>query len=552
MRVNDPCSIGNTEIKNRIVMAPMISNIADPSGITNENHAHYLMERAIGGVGLIISEYTYVNDRNSRGSPNQMGMFDRAFIPKFRRLTERIHDNGSKIFTQLVHAGGKALYKSNKRPSVAPSSVDYLGHVPDELTTAEIGDIIEDFVKAARMAEDSRFDGIEVHGAHGYLVQEFISPALNRRNDSYGGSFEKRLRFPREILEALRTEIDIPVGIRLSLYEDDIDGYDANYGLKIAESLEYDYVHFSAGRFAPPGSSASFYSIPAHIASRLPRKPRVKTMVVGSVRNASDVQEVLKVADFVAVGRALLADPHFADKVIHGSEIIRPCIRCNQACRDLALGEVRCTVNPDTGFEFQRNNYIGISGEIAIVGGGIKGMEAALSASKHGLSVVLYEMNDEIGGQLLQIQDEMKKKEFSALLEYYKNALEKSKVDIRTGEKYTGAGIYCLPDRVYMNLPKKSDLKVDSNIYQHHDEILGLATESKISVSRRSLDSLDRVRRIPYTEALQKLGVEIVSDNTVSYDFSLYEKSQYDIRSAMVSGRKVIRDYISENRNLYL
>lgn len=553
MDINEPENIGGLTVKNRIVMAPMISNLANPDGSTNEIHGAYLEERAAGGTGLIITEYTYINDRNSRGSPNEMGFYDRSFIPKLRRLTERIHRHGTAVFAQLVHAGGKALSDFNREESVAPSSVDYLGIKPRELTGGEIHEIEEDFVKAAKIARDSRFDGVEIHGAHGYLVQEFISPALNARTDAYGGSFQNRIRFANEIVESVKEEIDFPVGIRLSLYEDDPDGYGPEYGLKVAESLgRIDYVHFSAGRFSPPGSSASFYEPSVHIARRLPRKPSVKTMIVGSVRNRADVMEVLGRADFVSVGRALLADPYFPAKVMEDNTAIRPCIRCNQGCRDLSLGEVRCTVNPDTGFEADTIREMPLTGEVVIVGAGVKGLEAAMTAARSGLNVILYEKEERIGGQLLKISDKMKRVEFLDLVKYYESAALKLELDIRTGEKYSGEGIYCLPDRVYPSIRGRNILRIDSNIYQHHDEVLELAETENVILSSRSLKSLDRVRRTAFENIARKLPITVTDDMTMKFDISINEREQYDIRAAMVSGRNTINEYIKRNKNLYL
>ncbi|HKJ96388.1 MAG TPA: NADH:flavin oxidoreductase, partial [Thermoplasmataceae archaeon] len=371
MQVDEEGRIGNLTIKNRIVMAPMISNLGNPDGSTNNNHIAYLEERAKGGAGLIITEYTYIDRINSRGSRNQLGMYSTNLVPKLKRLTERVHGHGSRIFMQLVHAGGKASSSINGVEPMAPSAVDYIGHTPREMSGDDIENVIESFTKAARYAYQANFDGIELHGAHGYLLQEFMSPALNKRNDRFGGSFENRLRISQEIIDRIKSELDFTVGIRLSLYEDDLDGYDPDYGVRIAETLRnIDYAHFSAGRFAPPGSSASFYDSRTHILNRLPRKPGVATMVVGSVIGRQDAEAVLKKADFVSVGRAMLADPYFASKVMHDPSSIRPCIRCNQGCRDLAYGEVRCTVNPDVGHEnFKR--FSRFTGKVTIVGAGV-------------------------------------------------------------------------------------------------------------------------------------------------------------------------------------
>jgi len=233
MKALEPGSIRNLVIRNRIVMAPMISNMANPDGSSNDNLARYLEERARGGAGLIITEYTYVDNINSRGSRNQLGAYSLSLVPKLRRITEGIHRNGASVFMQLVHAGGKALWGENADDPIAPSSVDYMGRKPREMTGEEIERVIDSFSNAAKVARYAKFDGIEIHGAHGYLVHQFLSPKLNRRTDSYGGSFENRLRFPQEVIDAVRSVGDFPVGIRLSLYEDDPDGWNEDYGLKV-------------------------------------------------------------------------------------------------------------------------------------------------------------------------------------------------------------------------------------------------------------------------------------------------------------------------------
>lgn len=554
MKLSEPGRIGDLEIKNRIVMAPMISNLANPDGCTNDNHVAYLEERAAGGAGLVITEYTYINNTNSRGSRNESGSYNTDFIPKFRRLTDRVHFHGARAFMQLVHAGGKAFLDTNREGPMAPTSTDYVGYTPREMTRGDIENVKEDFIRGAKFASNAQFDGIELHGAHGYLIQEFLSPSLNRRGDKYGGSLENRLRFPQEIVDSIKSELDIPVGIRLSLYEDDPDGYTPEYGLEVAESLRgIDYAHFSAGRFAPPGSSSSFYGIKAHIAARLPRKPRVTSIVVGSVTGLADAEKVLEKSDFVAVGRALLADPYFPRKVMESPELVRPCIRCNQACRDLGYGEVRCTVNPEVGYELRKTIPERHSGVIKIVGAGIKGLEAALTAAKSGMSVTIYDMRDAIGGQVLDYLDAGKKAEFSTLIGYYKNALEKLGVKFELGREYrAGDALYCLPDVHYPGLPESGTIRIDSNIYQYHDMALKLAPRHKVVMSRRSLSSLDRVRAQSYIEAAREAGIEFVDEMGEKADAAIMQRLQYDIRAAMVSGREAFRRYMEDGPTAHL
>ncbi|KAA8922676.1 NAD(P)-binding protein [Thermoplasma sp.] len=543
----EPGYIGSVRIPNRLVMSPMISNMADPDGNTNENHISYLEERAKGGAGLIITEYTYVDRRSGIGSRNQMGMYDERQIPKFSRLTERIHAHGSRVFVQLVHAGAKAIGSINEY-KIAPSKTSF-DPAAREMDLSDIEDVIYAYRRAAKIAERSGFDGIEIHGAHGYLVDEFISPWWNRRTDRYGGSFENRMRFPQEVIEAVRSEVDLPVGIRISLYEDENDGYGPDYGMKVVESLKnIDYVHVSAGNNEPPGSSASFYSPHAHIFQKIRGKAGKTLIIAGSITSGEDVDRVLSVADFAAIGRGMLADPYFSIKILTRNDGIRPCIRCNQGCRNLAYGEVRCTVNPYFVVPEPRKMY---SGEIVIAGAGIKGLEASLYASKSGLKVILYEKEDRIGGQLNDIFDASKAQEFRRLIDYYGKALAKYGVDIRVGERYSGDGIYCLPDMVYPDLPDRNEIWIDSNVYMYHDLALKYASEHRVYLSSYSLSSLDRARKKAYIEIAKKYGVTIV-DSSDHYDISIHEKNQYDIYRAMLSGIEAVRRYLAASENEFL
>ncbi|MGC8645708.1 MAG: NAD(P)-binding protein [Thermoplasmata archaeon] len=540
--------IRNLEVKNRIVMAPMISNMANLDGSSNNNIASYLEERARGGVGLIITEYTYVDNVNSRGSRNQLGAYSMSLVPKLRRITEGIHSHGARAFMQLVHAGGKALWEENPEDPMAPSSVDYMGRKPREMSQEDIEKVIGSFRNAARVARAAKFDGVEIHGAHGYLVHQFLSPKLNRRSDAYGGTFENRLRFPQEVIDAIRSEGDFPLGIRLSLYEDDPDGWNEEYGLRIAESLrDIDYVHFSAGNFNPPGSSASFYSPETHILRRLRRKPNITAMLVGSITDSAGIERVLSVVDFAVIGRGLLADPYLPMKLSKDPGLVRPCTRCNQACRDLSLGEVRCTVNPDLGREFERVGKY--RGGITIIGGGIQGLEAALYAAKSGLNVRVYEKEEKIGGQLNKIYDPYKKRAFEPLLKYYENSFKLIGVEVETDSSYRGSGIECLPPVTYPAPPEEGDTFL-SNVYQSHDEFLRISERKRIKVGIGSLDSLDRARRVGYLALAKEKGIEVGEFD--SYDFVLMVSDQYDIGAAMKLGRAKVMRFLAENGNEFL
>ncbi|MEM0139156.1 MAG: NADH:flavin oxidoreductase [Ferroplasma sp.] len=538
--------IADIEIKNRFVMAPMISNLCNIDGTTNENHIQYLEDRAKGGFGLIITEYSYVDEINGKGSPNQMGIFSMSQVPKLSRLTERIHDHGTRIFAQLVHAGGKANPLYNSFNIMAPSSKNYMGNYPAEMSIDDIHRIEDKFVKAAEIASLAGFDGIELHGAHGYLLHEFLSPALNTRNDAYGGSLENRVKIINEIVSRIKKSTDIAVGIRLSLYEDEPDGYQAEYTTEVINNLKgIDYFHLSAGRNSPPGSSASFYWEHNHILAKLKDKIDKKIMMVGSIINPEDMQKAIDKVDFIALGRQALADPHTPFN-ISNNKPLRPCIRCNQACRNLSTSEVRCTVNPDTGIEATLHQRHKFNDEISIVGAGIKGLEAAVYAISLGFKPAIYEKAT-IGGQFNEINDPYKMKDFGALLNYYSSVLYENKVEIINENCQNG--IMCLPDVVYPDITAKGDIAINTNIYRYFDDALKLAENNSVAISTRSLKSLERSRSLYYKKIAEKAGIKFADSD--HYDIDIFEQRQYDIGAAMRSGRNAINNFIAENYGIF-
>lgn len=540
----EPVNIGDLTVKNRFVMAPMISNLADPNGFTNEIHTSYLEQRAIGGFGMIVTEYSYLDSPMSRGSRNELSFVSYDQAPRLKRLTERIHSHGTKVFAQLVHAGGKALAEYSENPR-APSSMPYLGRETDELTVEQIEDIENSFLKAAKIAEKSNFDGIELHGAHAYLIQEFLSPSLNKRKDRYGNDFAGRLRFPQEIIDLIRKETGLKIGIRLSLYEDEEDGYDSDYGLKIANSLKnLDYVHFSAGRTAPPGSSASYYSERNHIGNRLKRKPDITTIMVGSIVDIESVRKALEKSDLVAIGRAALADPYFPLKLKAGM-MPRPCIRCNQACRDFGFGQVRCTVNPITGNEtYYHAEHI--TGHVKIAGAGVAGMEAAIYLARAGMDVEISESDNKIGGQINEIDEPSKKKEFMELLNFYRQEIKRLRIRVNFNKRVSekDVDIFLAGGDRYENIKENDDVFIDSNIYKNLDQALNIAKRCQVYITERSLTSLDRHRQMVYRQMAESRGIIFVKEPDQRFESSSIERFQYDIYGAATRGITAARDYI--------
>jgi 2,4-dienoyl-CoA reductase-like NADH-dependent reductase (Old Yellow Enzyme family)/thioredoxin reductase len=412
----------------------------------------YFAERAKGDIGLIISPFTAATKVLSdilRGRP-LMAINDDEQIPSHRRMTDAVHAAGSRMIIQTAIFGGKF-------GEAAPTSMEspnYAG-LPRELTAEEIWAIIEDFGQAAKRARDAGYDGAEIHGCHGYLIGQFISPALNRRTDEFGGSLEGRMKFPVEIYRAMRKQVgeDFTIGFKMSAWED-LDGgvHGGEESVGIARRMADEgvaYVHVGAlnttvERLSPYPSAPSMY-LPRNTLMPLAKEikealPDTPVMATGSIVVPEEAEAFLAKGscDLFALGRTLLADPHWPAKARKG-ESIRPCIRCNVCHHQLWLAEpLICTVNPYLLKEAQEPiQPANRKKKVMVVGGGPGGINAALAASARGHHVTLYEERPTMGGMLHPGSQPECKSELGLLLKYYERELADSKVEVKTGVEVT-------------------------------------------------------------------------------------------------------------------
>ncbi len=546
--LHEPIRIGKVSLKNRIAMAPMISNLGTPEGYPSDAHILYLAERAKGGVGLIITEYTYVNRVDSRGSVNELGLYSDELIPKFMRLTDMIHSVGSKIFVQLVHVGRKTKRDViwGNTP-IAPSPITLMDEVR-EMTKEDVERVKGDFVDASLRARRAGFDGVELHGAHGYLLAQFLSPATNKRVDEYSDG----KKFVQEIVREIKAKVGITVGVRLSSTEFDEEGLKPEDVAEIARELEkvgVDYVHLSAGRDGPMNSSAPFYyQRPSFLEEAKVVRERVKVplLVVGSVITMEDALKVREVADVVVLGRELLADPHWVRNSVMG--LARPCIRCNQSCRGMVYREVRCDVNPELGWELLPPMSHG-EGEVKVVGGGVMGMETARVLGSRGFSVTLVEKDDKLGGQFNMFADPWKVKEFMQLVKFYEMELKRLHVKVVLGREEDCEG--CI--RAYSEGPpqfpdvKGEKVLIDSNLYAYHDYAFRLVKDNEVYITERSISWMDRTRWYFLQRELESAGVKVVKEK-VRADVELNEmvEEQPTIGRAIKMGYWLGRNYVGD------
>jgi len=361
----EPGTIGKMEVKNRIVMAPVNSRFGGEFGAVTQRWIDYYVERAKGGTGLIIVENNCVDWPLGKADGFLTRLDEDRFIPGFHDLAEAVHPYGAKIASQLQHAGrNTTLANTEGLQPVAPSVlISYRGTVAREVTIPEIEVIAGKFAEAARRTKEAGFDAVEMHGAHGYLFTQFLSPLTNKRNDMYGGSFENRMRFAVEVIERTREKVgpDFPIIFRFSVDEYLPGGVDLEEGKRIARRLEeagVDAIDVSAGTRESAGTVIMpNMAVPrgcfVHLAARIKEVVSIPVIVVGRINDPILAEEILDQgkADFVTLGRQMLADPYFAEKAARGAlDDIRPCIACNECLvrlyRKWRLG---CSVNAEKG-----------------------------------------------------------------------------------------------------------------------------------------------------------------------------------------------------------
>lgn len=455
-RLFESVRIGTMELKNRIVMAPMGTNLAGDFGSVTDRLIDYYVERAKGGVSLVIVENTPVEWPRGKAIPISLRIDNDKFVAGLNELVEAVHLAGAKICLQLQHAGaqGSMGYSTEGARVVAPSDVPCLatgGEIPRPLTIEEIDEIEEKFALGAKRCKAAGFDAVEIHGAHGYLLMQFMSPFYNRRGDSYGGTFENRMRFPVEIVKRVRAAVgdDYPVIYRISA-DEHIDGgltlKESKRAVALLQQAGADSFHVSAGVYDSVHMMMPGMGAPDGIHMELVRgiKSAVDVPVIGGtkLRTAALAEQVIKdgKADLVAFGRPLIADPEMPKKIAEGRvEDICPCIYCNECAgrihRDLRIG---CYVNASVGKEKEyRLKPTDRTKHVMVVGGGPAGMEAARVAALRGHKVTLYEKTRRLGGACTYASAAAFKTEIQDLIKYFETQLQKLAIVVELGREVT-------------------------------------------------------------------------------------------------------------------
>ena len=460
MRLFEPGMIGKVPIKNRIVMAPMgVAGLCEPDGRLSQRAIDFYLARAKGNTGLIITCVARSSRQFEHSSEIPLlfhPMVDhRMYVCRLSELADAVHDYGAKIAIQLTAGYGRVshhwLLKTVE--AVGPSRLPCFWDpqvVTRELTVREIHDLVQSFKFGAEIISSAGIDGIELHAHEGYLFDQFQTAIWNQRNDRYGGSLEKRMTFALEVLEAIKqgAGADFPVIYRFGLTHYIAGGREVEEGIQVARRLEaagYAALHIDAGcyetwywahppTYLPPGCMVN-------LAELVKKEVKIPVIAVGKLGYPDLAEKVLQEgkADFVALGRALLADPEWPNKVREKRfEDICPCIGDHDGCMERVMRRkyISCSVNPSTGMEREFTLHRAEKKKfVLVIGGGPAGMEAARVAALRGHAVLLWEKSASLGGNLIPACVPEFKRDYRSLIDYLSIQIKKAGVSVEVGRE---------------------------------------------------------------------------------------------------------------------
>jgi len=430
------------QLKNNFIFAPIKTGYSDKSGIITEKLIKFYEKRS-EYIGAITPEPVYI-DKSLREIPTQIGIDNDDKIEGLEKLTNTIHKYNTKVIAHLNHPGRMANPKipGNIFLSSTDKACEAGGATPKQMNKDDIKQAVNLFSNAAKRAEKAGFDIIELQFGHGYLAAQFMSLKVNNRNDEYGGSFKNRIKFPLQILDAVKSVSNLPIIVRISGDEMIPDGIKLDEMIKFSKILKeksVEAIHVSAGTvcntppwyfqhmFVPKGKTWEF-------AKKIKQEANIPTIYVGQINKKDDVKMLIDdfKADYIAIGRALIADPDFVGKYNKEKKgNICPCLACAEGC----LGGVKsgqglqCLVNPKVGKEIDVFEKSKKSKSFAVIGGGLAGMEAALTLNKRGHKVRLFE-KDELGGQFKFAPLTPNKRSMGSLIPYFVNEIKDHNIKI--------------------------------------------------------------------------------------------------------------------------
>jgi len=482
-----PVTIGTMEVKNRLLMSAMSINFGvDDKGYVTDQLTDYFLERARGGVGMMLVGGGAVHP-GGQELPDLPAMWDDGCVESLKTMVEQVKPYDVKFGVQLMH-GGRQSYLPNK---VAPSAIPAPAVVSGEvraLETSEIEELVDCFGDSAARCREAGFDFIELHAAHGYLINQFMSPNANRREDPYGGSFDNRIRFLLEIIDNIQKKAgpDFPVGIRINGNDYIDNGWevaDARRAAPILEKKGAAYLHVSAGVY---GSTE--LTIPSmyvkhgcfvHLAEAVKQEVSLPVVTVGRIKDPRLADTIIKEnrADIVAMGRALLADPYLPQKAREGKfSEIRPCMGCCLGCIDAVLSKEpgSCVANPDVGREFKLKQMENPEKKstILVAGAGPAGLAAARMFAVTGHRVVVCEKEKAPGGLLALAARTPGRQELNDILDFFRSQAEQNGVMIHYNTELSGDLIHrTAPDRIVVATGSMPEMPVITGLFQTEMEL---------------------------------------------------------------------------------
>jgi 2,4-dienoyl-CoA reductase-like NADH-dependent reductase (Old Yellow Enzyme family)/thioredoxin reductase len=523
-----PLKIGSFTVRNRIMSTPHHTLFTDPDGLPGPREIAYWVSKAKGGIGLIGSHVhgIHASAGNTFAQP--------AAVQKFRAAAEAIHEHGACFVGQLWHPGAQG--GGPGRTPWAPSTVPHPDSwsIPHPMTKDEVREVIDGYVRGAAVLREAGVDGAEIHGAHGYLITQFLSPLSNTRDDEYGGDFERRLNFPLEIIEAIRREVgrDWTVGMRISGDEMTEGGYTSEDFRRLIPYLtannQLDYLSVSVGIYRSKDTIIAPMYYPSgafvYLAALAKELVDIPVVCIGRINDPVMAEQVLRdnQADMVGMTRANICDPELPNKSREGRlDEIRHCIACNEGCWGHIERQmpITCAINPAVG----REEYWGDVKKsenprrVVIVGGGPAGCEAARIAAMAGHQVTLFEKSGTLGGQTNIAAKGPGRVDFAEVGRYHTVELNRLGVDVRLNREASAADVLSLqPDAVFIatggrpRVPEHIAGIDGPNVVQAWDVLTGNATTGERVLV---LDEEHHVQALNVAELLAEQGkhVEVVT-----------------------------------------
>lgn len=578
----EPLTIRRMTMKNRIMMTPMGTNYGEQSGEMSFLHINYYEQRARGGTGLIMVENANVDYPLGSNGTTQLRIDHDNYLPRLFKLTETVHKHGACIGIQINHAGASAQSARTQMQPVSASDIPSKagGEIPRPLEKEEILQIVKKYGQAAKRAQAAGFDTVEIHAGHSYLISQFLSPLTNHRTDEFGGSAENRARFARMVLEEVRAQVGphFPIFVRISA-DEFLEG-----GNTLEDTLDYlqyfqeeaDVIDVSAGL-----NSSIQYQIDAnylpdgwrsYMAKAVKERYGKPCVTTGNIRNPQVAEDILAKgdADIIGMGRGLIADPDWVNKVEFGDVCdIRKCISCNIGCAGNRIGinrPIRCAVNPAVLHgEVYKKQRVSKPCNVVVIGGGTAGLEAACTAAEVGCTTFLLEKKPYLGGLAAEISKIPDKKRLADFPNYLIHRAHKLKnLFVFTQTEATTEFIKNLKPNILVNatgslplLPPIAGLhdtlgKPGSHVYsifdmiQHVDQYPEDMTGKKVCVIGGGAVGLDVVEffaprgaEVSIVEMLPAIGNGIDPISKVG-TFALMDK--YHVRQMPNTALKEVRD----------